>query len=331
MLCVIVMKNNIHIELWDSSNRCEIVRESPCAHEMDTSFESCWPMADGYLKKIRLKPGLAIYIMDWDPGPGFTMNASIRNAGFGFKFFISGKMKYQNCAVNQEMVMAGGLNRFSFFPVSRGSGQCISRDKVKVVIITMAPSFFLSLFQDIPFGLLSKLPVPALNKAFYHICPNTPAMETAALDIFNCAFHGSLKKAFLEGKALELAACQLHNLMPSPPPAKLSGEERDKIRAAREILVRYIDTPPTFLTLAGMVGMPHNRLSTGFQTVYGTTPFALLRDLRLEKSRTLLKSKTGNVTQVAMDVGYASLSHFAKAFKKKYGISPKQYQLNKSV
>ncbi len=95
------MKDNIHIELWDSSNRREIVRKISCAHEMDTSFESCWPMADGYLKKISLKPGFAIYLMDWDPGTGFTMNASVQPAGFGFKFFISGKMKYQNCAVKQ--------------------------------------------------------------------------------------------------------------------------------------------------------------------------------------------------------------------------------------
>ncbi len=322
------MKNNIQIELWHSGNRREIVREIPCTHEMDNSFESCWPMADGYLKKIRLKPGLNIYIMDWNPEIGFTMNASVWPAGFGFKFFISGKMKYQNCSVNEEMVMSEGLNRFSFFPVSRGSGQCISMDRVKVVIITMAPSFFLSLFRDIPSGLLPKLPVPASNKAFYHICPNTSSMETAALDIFNCAFHGSLKKVFLEGKALELAAYQLQRLIPSRQPARLSGQERDQVQAAREILVRHIDAPPAFVDLAGMVGIPHNRLSTGFQAMYGTTPFALLRDLRLEKSRALLKSQTFNVTQVAMDVGYASLSHFAKAFKKKYGISPKQYQLN---
>ena len=322
------MEDSIHIELWNPSQRREVVSETPCAHELDTSFESCWPMADGYLKKIHLKPGLDIFVMDWNPGTGFTMNASIWPSGFGFKFFISGRMKYQNCAVNDEMVMTGGLNRFSFFPVSRGSGRCMSRDRVKVVIISMAPSFFLSLFRDIPSGLLSKLPVSALNKAFYHISPNTPAMETAALDIFNCAFHGSLKKVFLEGKALELASCQLHGLIPSREPARLSGQECDKVRAAREILVRHIDAPPSFLALAGMVGMPHNRLAMGFQAVYGSTPFALLRDLRLEKSRTLLKSQTGNVTQVAMDVGYASLSHFAKAFKKKYGISPKQYQLN---
>lgn len=324
------MEDNIHIELWNPSQRREVVRETPCAHELDTPFESCWPMADGYLKKIHLKPGLYIYLMDWNPGIGFTMNASVWPAGFGFKFFISGRMKYQNCAVNEEMLMARGLNRFSFFPVSRGSGQCMSRDRVKVVIISMAPSFFFSLFRDIPSGLLSKLPVPELNKAFYHIGPNTPAMETAALDIFNCTFHGSLRKVFLEGKALELSSCQLHGLIPSRQPARLSGEERDKVQAAREILIRHIDAPPTFLALAGMVGMPHNRLSIGFQAVYGTTPFSLLRDLRLEKSRTLLKSQTGNVTQVAMDVGYASLSHFAKAFKKKYGISPKQYQLNKN-
>ena len=322
------MKNSTHIELWGSGKQHEVIKETPCAHELDTPFESCWPMADGYLKKINLKPGLDLYIMDWDPGTGFTMNASVWPAGFGFKFFISGEMKYQNCAVNDEMIMAAGLNRFAFFPVSKGSGQCMSQDRVKVVIISMVPSFFLSLFQDTPSGMPPNLPVPALNKAFYHISPNSPSMETAALDIFNCSFHGNLKKVFLEGKALELAACQLHSLIPCQKPARLSGQERDKIRAAREILVRYIDAPPAFVDLAGMVGMPHNRLSMGFQAMYGTTPFALLRDLRLEKSRTLLKSQTFNVTQVAMDVGYASLSHFAKAFKKKYGISPKQYQLN---
>nr|WP_319395849.1 AraC family transcriptional regulator [uncultured Desulfobacter sp.] len=325
------MEDSIHIELLDPSQRCKVVRERPSAHGLDTSFESRWPMADGYLKKIRLKPGLDIYVMDWSPGIGFTMNAAVRHAGFGFKFFISGKMKYQNSAVNGDMFMAAGLNRFAFFPASGGSGQCMSKDRVKVVIISMAPSLFLSLFQDARSRLLSALPVPALNKAFFHISPNTPAMETAALDIFNCTFHGSLKKVFLEGKALELAACQLHGLIPSRQPARLSGQERDKVQAAREILVRHIDAPPTFLALAGMVGMPHNRLSMGFHAMYGATPFALLRDLRLEKSRTLLKSQTGNVTQVAMDVGYASLSHFAKAFKKKYGISPKQYQLNKGA
>jgi len=322
------MGNSIQIELWDSHQRREAVRETFCAHKLDTPFESCWPMADGYLKKIHLKPGFDIYVMDWDPGTGFTMSAPAWPTGFGFKFFISGQMRYQNCAINEEMVMAGGLNRFSFFPASGGSGQCMSRDRVKAVIIAMSPCFFLSLFQGI--SLLPKLPFPALNKAFYHISPNTPAMETAALDIFNCVFHGSLKKVFLEGKALELASCQLHGLVPSRQPAGLSGEERDKVRAAREILVRHIDGPPTFLALAGMVGMPHNRLSRGFQAEYGATPFALLRDLRLEKSRALLKSQTSNVTQVAMDVGYASLSHFAKAFKKKYGMSPKQYQLNHS-
>nr|WP_319395843.1 hypothetical protein [uncultured Desulfobacter sp.] len=54
--------------------------------------------------------------------------------------------------------------------------------------------------------------------------------------------------------------------------------------------------------------------------MYGATPFALPRDLRLEKSRLLLKSQTGNVTQVAMDVGYAYAS-----------LNPLPKPLNKST
>ena len=108
------------IKLVRSKGGYEAVGEEPCAHKMDTAFESCWPMGDGYLKKIHLRQGLDLYIMNWDPGSGLKMNSHAWPAGFGFKFFISGKMRYQNCAVQEEMFMtyvslsqgylAGGFN-----------------------------------------------------------------------------------------------------------------------------------------------------------------------------------------------------------------------------
>jgi AraC-like DNA-binding protein len=319
----------MNFELVTSKEICREIREMPCAHEMDSAFESLWPMGDGYLKKICLRPGFDLYIMDCDLVSGTKMQSLAWPTGFGFKFFISGAMRYRNRAVNEEMVMSGGLNRFAFFPVSLGTGHCLSKERLNVVIISMTPSFFFALFQDSPTGVAG-LPAHSPEKAFYHIQSNTPVMEAAARAIFNCSYHGSLQKIFLESKALELAAHQLHSLTPSKQDARISTEERERIQTAREILARRMDAPPSFLSLARMVGLPHNRLSEGFKAVYGATPFALLRDIRLEKSRAMLETQTGNVTQIALDVGYSSLSHFAKAFRERYGISPKQYQLGQS-
>lgn len=62
-----------------------------------------------------------------------------------------------------------------------------------------------------------------------------------------------------------------------------------------------------------------------FKKVTKTTPKQYLTRLRLEKAKELLR--VGNVTEVAMDLGYSNISHFIGLFKKMYGITPKQYQL----
>jgi AraC family transcriptional activator of pyochelin receptor len=316
----------MNIQLLKSGGGHEVAREVPAMHKMDTAFESFWQLDGGYLKKIRFKPGFDLYVMDYDPEGHLKMYSHAWPTGFGFKFFLSGAMKYLNCAVKEEMIMAGGFNRFSFFPVSKGSGQRLSRDRVKAVTIAMAPSFFSTLSQDAstcPAGFLDTLP----EKPFFHINPNTAAMEAAVRDIFNCAYHGAIRKIFLESKALELVAHQLGRVFPSETFHPISCDEREKVELARDMLVKHMDNPPSFLTLARMVGLPHNRLSQLFRTTYGTTPFTLLRDIRLERARLMLEEKQGSVTEIALGVGYASLSHFAKEFRKKFRVSPKQFQL----
>jgi AraC-like DNA-binding protein len=48
-----------------------------------------------------------------------------------------------------------------------------------------------------------------------------------------------------------------------------------------------------------------------------------VRNLRLERAREMLSEPQASVKEVAHAVGYASLSHFAKAFRRRYGASPR--------
>jgi AraC-like DNA-binding protein len=42
-------------------------------------------------------------------------------------------------------------------------------------------------------------------------------------------------------------------------------------------------------------------------------------------ARRALLQKQKNVTQIAFELGYASLQHFSAAFKKKFGVSPAKF------
>jgi AraC-like DNA-binding protein len=52
-------------------------------------------------------------------------------------------------------------------------------------------------------------------------------------------------------------------------------------------------------------------------------------DKRLERAYELLAGNHHSVNEIAFEVGYENFSHFIKAFHKKFGISPKQFVIQK--
>ncbi|MDF5721948.1 MAG: AraC family transcriptional regulator, partial [Rhizonema sp. PD37] len=94
---------------------------------------------------------------------------------------------------------------------------------------------------------------------------------------------------------------------------------------AREILLKNLDNPPSLIQLARQVGLNDRKLKLGFRYCFGTTVFGYLHDYRMELAHKLLIEKNMNVTQVARKVGYASLSSFHHAFRKKFAVNPKSF------
>lgn len=56
--------------------------------------------------------------------------------------------------------------------------------------------------------------------------------------------------------------------------------------------------------------------------LYGRNAREHLREARLLRSHELLASRAGNVTEVAYAVGFESLSSFARAFRRRFGLAP---------
>ena len=68
-----------------------------------------------------------------------------------------------------------------------------------------------------------------------------------------------------------------------------------------------------------------------FKQQTGISPHAFVNLIRLRQAAVLLRQTADSILSVALNVGFQSETHFGKAFKKQYGISPGQYRKNAGI
>ncbi len=97
---------------------------------------------------------------------------------------------------------------------------------------------------------------------------------------------------------------------------------------AQTILKSTLDRPVTIDELTREVGLSESRLRYLFKQIFGTTIHNYHQDVRLLRSKEFLLEGKKTMLMIAMDLGFSSASHFSTAFKRKFKISPKEFQNN---
>lgn len=101
----------------------------------------------------------------------------------------------------------------------------------------------------------------------------------------------------------------------------------DLVERVTDILRTRLDEPLMLDDLARDLSMSPAYLSRMVKRLSGKTLRETFRALRVARACELLRSGEARVTDVALDVGYQSLSHFAKAFRTEMGVSPKRWMM----
>lgn len=165
----------------------------------------------------------------------------------------------------------------------------------------------------------------------------SPTMQGVLWQVLRCPYQGMTKRMYLESKALEVAALMLEqereaqqgrraaSQIPQGSTIALKPDEVDRIHLAREILLRNVEQPPSLMELARQVGLNDNSLKRGFKQVFGQPVFAYLLNYRMEQAQQLLMAGELKVGEVMQRVGFRSRKYFAEAFRKKFGVNPKDY------
>ncbi len=137
----------------------------------------------------------------------------------------------------------------------------------------------------------------------------------------------SPQKLIAEAKILQWAAIRLFQTTASTsaPTFCTTIRERNPVQRALAHLRAHMNEPLDLSALAKQVGIAPHYLSRKVRSETGKTLQRHLRHLRIERACEQLSSGTANITETALDVGYQSLSHFAKAFREETGVSPRDW------
>eukprot|EP01035_Chromulina_nebulosa_P028288 gene28288-37334_t len=145
--------------------------------------------------------------------------------------------------------------------------------------------------------------------------------------IIYCPYGDELKPMFLHSKVMELLVLQAESYKRSQQTkTRVIKTEYDyeRIIFARDYLLKNIEVPPSLAELSHIAGINEFKLKKGFRETFNQSVFQYLSNHRLETAKIHLLEGSKSPTELAFELGYSSLQHFSTAFKKKFGMPPKQ-------
>ena len=100
-------------------------------------------------------------------------------------------------------------------------------------------------------------------------------------------------------------------------------------RAVEYVRENYADQSISIETVCRTLGVSAAYFSTVFKKETGKTFIGYLTDYRMEAAEELLLTTDDKTYMIAEKVGYGDPNYFSYAFKKKYGVSPSKYRVEK--
>ena len=152
-----------------------------------------------------------------------------------------------------------------------------------------------------------------------------PAMKDIIREIMECSFDPAISQFYFDCKVREFLYLLLNDTYNNDLSAslRLSSFDTEAIQEARRILLQDISKKPmTIPELSKKVSVNEFKLKKGFRELFGTSIFECLTEARMEKARELLLSTDLPIKAICIHAGYARITNFITAFRRRYGYTP---------
>lgn len=165
----------------------------------------------------------------------------------------------------------------------------------------------------------------------------TPEMFRVLSEIDSADRYAEFKGVYLETKMIELTAQVLLGIVnggsggSSAKEIRIYPQDRLSIEHLREKiqLMPYEDYNAP--EMAMKMAMSLSKLNRLFRKMYNTSLHAYVQEMRLEYAASILNRELVNISEAASRAGFTNMSYFAKVFKERYGVTPKEYRERKML
>ena len=134
-------------------------------------------------------------------------------------------------------------------------------------------------------------------------------------------------------QSTEHGARAVHLAALTTQPSLTPPHRADTVEAYQKAVERVVshmrsrlEEPLDLEHLARIAAISKFHLVRVFDEITGTTPHHFLACLRIQRAKELLLKPEATITEVCLEVGYASLGTFSKTFSALVGVSPQEFR-----
>ncbi len=216
------------------------------------------------------------------------------------------------------------INREQLHKTSTGSNASHER-----IVLLLSASLFRSFFIDLG------LPDPDLFfNTHYGIIELQKEDQQVAISIFSAIFDEIQKKNDRYELMVKLKVTELMILIHRYCKASISNDTSEKWKPVKhskvqeivEYLSEHYETNESLDKIAQKHYISKSYLCRIFREITGLTVNEYINLIRIKKAKRMLKSSQYSITEISVNLGYASITYFERVFKKLVGISPRTYQ-----
>lgn len=260
--------------------------------------------------------------LDWAP--------SFHPGGVEMCLNLAGRGEVQ--AGNRQLELAPLTAGFYLQNKSQLKGQRMGGERHRFLTVELSLDFLAQHVEPRESGLNPALKKFLTGKAATEVSEPvrlSHEQQQLAADLSRPPVSAAAQRMWYRAKALEVASVLLYQ-----PEAneeffcqRHKRQNHERVQRVIALLKENLAEPPGLEEIGRRVGCSHFHLSRIFSQEMGRGIFQHLRALRMERATELLRERRLNVTQVAMEVGYSSPSHFSTAFHETFGCCPGLYPL----
>ena len=127
--------------------------------------------------------------------------------------------------------------------------------------------------------------------------------------------------------ALSYHLIEHHATFERRPSGATGGRLSEAVLARLEAYVEaHIEAPITLEALAELANLSVFHFARRFKQTTGRSPYQYVLEWKMGRARTLLRARELPVAAIGDALGFASPAHFAAAFKRAVGLSPRAFQ-----